>query len=766
MKRNFITFALLAVLCFGLCLPALAVNSTAPGDIASPAEWALLELINDYRAEEGRQPLSMSGALQTAANTRAVELKTMDDKNRPDGKPWASVLEEAGFSYVSATQSYMKNLTDDKTAPAAIINTLRTSEQESVKPFREAILAENITHIGIGSADGNWLWILTEGGCTPESCTVSCQSGALYSEGADISKLAMVANVQCNHGATYLPVSSSLCKTSGADAYLQYKTAAGTQAILPAVQEIPVELTLSSTTAQIIRGESFALSAEVKPVSAVGAFQWSSSDPSIASVDSYGLVIGRKAGTATITVTFGKATASCAVTVTDIADSISCSVSDLFIGVGQKYSASYVLTPAGCAERVTWTTYPQSSSAASVSEEGVITAGPSTGKVYVVATTASGKSARIRVTVLPSEKAVQSVRISTDKAEVVPGGQIRIAAKVYPSTASYKQLTWVSSNPAVASVTSDGVITGLTRGESTITVVSSSGASASCRITVKDHDITSVSFRKSSATIYAGKQGKLPPTITPATAPASALVWTSSDPTVASVDQNGVVTAHKKGIVQITASASEKVSASIIIHVKEIEVSALKLSKRSVTTTVGASGTIRAQVAPTNATNKNILWKSSAPEVVSVDADGRITALSTGTAVITATSESNPNVKTSCTIKVIANAYKRTGGDYKPGKPSAWITDAQFVGNNLVVRACYYNSKPYAVLGTIFGNEALLYTSNTVVAKRLPIDELDVYDELIPAKSAQYVVYVFSLEDYPELRSLNLRALHSNSRIG
>jgi len=84
----------------------------------------------------------------------------------------------------------------------------------------------------------------------------------------------------------------------------------------------------------------------------------------------------------------------------------------------------------------------------------------------------------------------------------------------------------------------------------------------------------------------------------------------------------------------------------------------------------------------------------------------------------------------------------------------------------LRVQVCYYNPKPYAVKASVFGDEVLLNTSSATVFRRLPISESSLQETDIAARTAVHVIYEFSVRDYPELSSLNLRALHSNSRVG
>ncbi len=768
MKRKILSALLVLILCISSCAGAFAASSTAPGSISSNPEWTLLEMMNEYRVANGKQPLSMLPGLQTASGTRADELNTKADKNRPNGSSWTTVLSDNKVSFVSATQCYMKGLTNPATAPTTIVNLLKNSTSDSVKPFRDAILNENFTHVGIGStSSGYWLWILV-GGCSVKGCTVSSQKNSLYSAGADIDSLAMVASATCSHGSASFPVSEKLCKVNAdGTAALQYITSAGSSFPLPTKESEDANkpaLSLNKTEISVQQGTTHTLKATL--TGSTDKVTWTSSDEKIATVTN-GIVKGIKVGTATVTATAGKLTATCKVTVTEVPPapaSITLSADALTLGLGQNYEAKCTITPANSKEEIIWSTYPANSKAVTVSDKGVITAGKQAGKAFVIASTSSGKSARIKVTVVAANKAVQSVKISALEAQVAPGASIRLMAKAYPQTATNRTITWKSSDPTVAAVNSSGIVLGVTKGTATIYAISSSGITRECVVTVRDVQVTSVRFSKPSGNMYAGQKGKLSPTVLPSNAAVKTLTWTSSDPKVATVSENGYVEAKAAGTVVITATSENGKSGSVTFTVKEITAKAVKLSKKSVTVTVGASGTIRAQISPAKA-SKNIIWTSSSPKIVSVDSNGKITAHASGSAVITATSATNSKAKASCTVRVQSNTFKRTSA-FTANKPSAWVTGAYFKGDELRVQVCYYNSKVYPVKGTAFGDEVLLYSSSSVIRCALEIENDQLFTGLLNPRAPKYVVYTFSVKDYPELAGLNLRKLHANSHVG
>lgn len=126
-----------------------------------------------------------------------------------------------------------------------------------------------------------------------------------------------------------------------------------------------------------------------------------------------------------------------------------------------------------------------------------------------------------------------------------------------PSDASYQQFNWQSSNDVVASVDEDGMITAHVVGNATITATTMDGTdlSVSCEVTV--NGTTSLMLNKEETLVYMGNSEALIPTIEPAEMASAPLLWQSSDPTVADVDQNGLVTALAPGTATITATTTD-----------------------------------------------------------------------------------------------------------------------------------------------------------------------------------------------------------------
>ena len=137
------------------------------------------------------------------------------------------------------------------------------------------------------------------------------------------------------------------------------------------------------------------------------------------------------------------------------------------------------------------------------------------------------------------------------------------------------------------------------------------------------------------------------------------LVWSSDKTTVASVDQNGKVTAKAAGTANITVTASNGCKTICKVTVKSpvkppkpIKVNKVTLNKKSLTLGVKEKFTLKATVKPNNATNRKVTWKSNKPKIAAVSKSGKVTAKKTGKAVITAKAD---NKTARCTVTVKAD---------------------------------------------------------------------------------------------------------------
>ena len=238
----------------------------------------------------------------------------------------------------------------------------------------------------------------------------------------------------------------------------------------------------------------------------------------------------------------------------------------------------------------------------------------------------------------PEEVAVSSISLGQTTAEMLIGETVQLTATILPSNATDKSVTWASSKQSVATISNNGLITAVAEGQSTITA-SAGGKSATCLVTVSSGfvAVVSISLDRESITLEEEGSTTLVATVKPDDATDKSVAWSSSNTSIATVDQSGKVTAVKEGSATITARASDKqATCSVTVKKKVIAVTSVTLNKTELSLNKGQSETLTATVKPDNATDKSVTWSSSNNEVATVDSNGKVTAVAGGNATITA----------------------------------------------------------------------------------------------------------------------------------
>ena len=313
---------------------------------------------------------------------------------------------------------------------------------------------------------------------------------------------------------------------------------------------------------------------------------------------------------------------------------------------------------------VNWTS--SNTAVATVSNDGKVT-GIKKGTTTVIATTQDGgKTATCTVM-------VEAVENPDDKPEIVSVTGITLdkttltltevetatlVATVTPDNATNKVVNWSSSSADVATVDNNGKVTGIKAGSATVTAITvDGGKTATCTITVKSNTVavTGVTLDQTSLTLSEGQTATLIATVTPSNATNKALSWSSSNKAVATVDVNGKITAVKSGTTTITVTTQDggkKATCTVTVKAKPtVAVTGITLDKVIVDILEGKTLTLVATVNPSDATNKKVSWSSSNKSVATVDANGKVTAVKSGTATITATTQDGSKTAT-CTVTV------------------------------------------------------------------------------------------------------------------
>ncbi|MCL1875884.1 MAG: Ig-like domain-containing protein [Synergistaceae bacterium] len=431
------------------------------------------------------------------------------------------------------------------------------------------------------------------------------------------------------------------------------------------------KVTLNKHETTIGIGRDELLEATVEPYNATNYnVSWSSSNEAVATVTQGGLIAGKSVGTAIITVRTidGGYTDTCTVTVTGGAVEPPVTGPEVAVTGVTLNKTNMALSVAGSEQLMTTITPPDASnknlswsssnpSVATVSD-GLVT-GVSAGTATITVRTEDGdKTAACSVTVSNVNVTVPVTAVTLNKTNMAlsVAGSEQLTATITPPDASNKNLSWSSSNPSVATV-SDGVITGVSAGTTTITVRTEDGnRTATCSVTVTNAGSTvpvnGVSLNKTSMTLNIESSEQLTATITPPDASNKSLSWGNSNPSVARVS-DGLVIGVSTGTTTITVrTADGDKTAACLVTVPEppTTVTGVTLNKKSTIIDIGGEETLFAIVTPATALNQNVYWGSDNSGVATVSS-GKVTGLSAGTARITVITEDG-DFKDTCTVTV------------------------------------------------------------------------------------------------------------------
>lgn len=238
---------------------------------------------------------------------------------------------------------------------------------------------------------------------------------------------------------------------------------------------------------------------------------------------------------------------------------------------------------------------------------------------------------------------VTNLTINNTEMSLDVGEEFTFIADYEPFYATNPNLVWSSSNQAVATVDQNGKVTAHLGGIAIITVSTADGELSQGSLLTVIQPVTGISINKETATLGINKTLTLTATVQPINATNKNCIWSSSDETIATVN-NGIVTAHSLGEVIISVITEEGMyeAECIITVVKSVE--SISLNHNEATLWInGGSDKIShidliADFIPADATIKTIMWLSDDEEVATVDANGKVTAVGGGTAIITAIS--------------------------------------------------------------------------------------------------------------------------------
>ena len=522
-------------------------------------------------------------------------------------------------------------------------------------------------------------------------------------------------NVFSNYNADLYVPAASVSKYNTKDPWMRFNVLADNLNTVTSIALDTEEKTLNV-------GESFTLTPTLLPETAVNkSVTWSSSDATVASVDTLGNVTALKRGTATIIATTNDGSdlsASCVVTVLQPVTGITVNEHNHTLKYNGSDTFSFKLTASTTPNNASNANVVWSSSnenIATVSSDGTVTSAGK-GVASIIATTTDGTNLSDSC-IVTVEQLVTEVTLEPQAKTLNVGESFTLASSVLPENANDKSVTWSSSDATVTSVDTLGKVTALKRGAATITATTNDGSdlSASCMVTVLQ-PVTGITVNEHNHTLkYNGSDTfsfKLTASTTPSNANTSAVQWTSSNENIATVSSDGTVTSAGKGVVTITATTTDgsNLSDSCIVTVEQL-VTEITLDPQAKTLNVGESFTLSSSVLPENANDKSVTWSSSNTNVASVDTLGNVTALRRGSATITATTKDGSNINASSVVTVLQPV---TGISLNENSYTLLYNGQQFYLFSLVATATPSNANNKNVTWTS-SNESVAAVNNSGV---------------------------------------------------
>ena len=433
-----------------------------------------------------------------------------------------------------------------------------------------------------------------------------------------------------------------------------------------------VSLTRKADTVDV--DESVQLSAIIPsaPGGVAPTVQWASSDPNVAIVTQNGVLFALKSGRTIISATSHGQSDATAVTVRPSVREVSFDSDSLAISVSQSVKLPYRVKDSDgnnvdlSTRKVEWVT--TNAQVVPLTGDAQIT-GRAVGEADLLLRVDKREAmTRIKVMAKPVSKVVASP--TSLQIGVTQSATLTISTyDVQDDLLTGRSLAFSSSNQSIAYVNSNGVVTGVANGQAVITVTADGRRSTDVPVTVGPAPsnasvaVASVTVSLNAPSLTVGQTTQGNATVKDANGNVLAgrtIVWTTSDPTVASVDGAGVLTALKAGSVTVTATSEGKTgTAPLTVTAPANAPAAVASMTLSVSPSINVGQSVQASVTLKDAagnvlTGTAVNWVSSDAGIISVSATGVVTAAKAGGVTITASTDNG--VSASAVVSAVAPA--------------------------------------------------------------------------------------------------------------
>ncbi len=398
------------------------------------------------------------------------------------------------------------------------------------------------------------------------------------------------------------------------------------------------------------------------------ALTWASSDTSVVELDKDGYMKFKGAGTALVSVypTYNpyNVMASCLVTIIGTPDSMTISQMDVTMNVGEAVPLLVDFNPKNTATGITWTPNDDGIVTVTYDEERRIATltGKAPGTTNINVVTTEGLISNVKVSVKQPSTALN---LTPKDVTLKTGDSVNLKATFTPAN-STDTIVWKSYNTGVATVDTNGRVTGVKAGSTFIQATAYNGKVAGpttvIMVTVQD-GVKGVSLDSSEKTVRVDSSITLIPIFNPTTAFNKAMTWKSSNSNI-KIEAAGVsnlkVTGVKAGTAMVTGTTTDggfSVSCLITILPKQKENDTkVTVSPKTKYLAKGKSFYVTATV--TGSSNKRVKWTSSKKSVATVTSGGKVKAKKLGTTYIKATAKDGSGAYARCKVRVVRKVKK------------------------------------------------------------------------------------------------------------
>lgn len=435
--------------------------------------------------------------------------------------------------------------------------------------------------------------------------------------------------------------------------------------------DIPaIDVELMPDEASIFIGESLKIEPIFDPITATyQTMSWTSTNPDIAEVDEDGVVTGISVGQTTITAVYKDPITGdvwepvyCEIDVRNKLLSIEFTEDEYTVreGASLDLMEELIFDPEENVDKtVTWSS--TNDDVAEVDAEGIVTGMKSGDTAWITCVSEElgvEEAITCAIHVIDSDVPAKSMTLDPESASIYVGDTLQIMAVFDPEDATYQTVTWSSTNEDVATVDENGLVTGESEGEVSISAVYKDPYTGDvweplyCRIQVLKPlvPVTGIQVNPKEQNIFIGGSFQLQAAVQPEDASDQSVTYQSSDTDVATVDEKGIVTGVASGSAVIICRTVEGgfVDTCNVTVTSEVSIS---LSPTYRELAIDHTFKLQKTILPEKYADLPVTWDSTDYYVADVDSDGVVTGIDKGTCTITCTVD-DYNVVASCTVKV------------------------------------------------------------------------------------------------------------------